>query len=234
MLDLRTGTSKVLIRGGSHARYVPTGHLVYGVSGTLRAVAFDLERLEVVGTPATVLEGVVTTGLGAADIAVAANGSLVYVAGGAVGGSRQTVVSVDRQGRASPLPGIPLDAYRTVRVSPDGTKLALATFEQVSDLRFCSRNVEPVDDGPCEDSNPLWTPDGQRLVFTSRRAGYPELFVRRADGTGSVERLLGRAKDLIDLLPDGWSKDGKHLLFSEVPPNICPRSGRSRSSARQT
>ena len=48
VLDLQTGTSKVLIRGGSHAHYVPTGHLVYGVTGTLRAVAFDLGRLEVV------------------------------------------------------------------------------------------------------------------------------------------------------------------------------------------
>ena len=64
VLDLRTGTSKVLIRGGSHAHYVPTGHLVYGVTGTLRAVAFDLGRLEVVGTPAPVLEGVVTTAPG--------------------------------------------------------------------------------------------------------------------------------------------------------------------------
>ena len=66
VLDLRTGTSKVLIRGGSHAHYVPTGHLVYGVTGTLRAVAFDLGRLEVAGTPAPVLEGVVTTAQGAA------------------------------------------------------------------------------------------------------------------------------------------------------------------------
>src|SRR5205814_2382786 len=60
VLDLQTGTSKVLIRGGSHAHYVPTGHLVYGVAGTLRAVAFDLGRLEVTGTAAPVLEGVVT------------------------------------------------------------------------------------------------------------------------------------------------------------------------------
>ncbi len=64
MLDLQTGTSKMLFRGGSHAHYVPTGHLVYGVAGTLRAVAFDLERLEVVGTPVPVLEGVVTTAIG--------------------------------------------------------------------------------------------------------------------------------------------------------------------------
>ena len=131
VLDLQTGTSKVLIRGGSHAHYVPTGHLVYGVAGTLRAVAFDLGRLEVVGTPAPVLEGVVTTAKGAADVAVAANGSLVYVPGGAGGGGQQTVVSVDRQGRASPLPGLPPDSYRDVRVSPDGARLALATQDDV-------------------------------------------------------------------------------------------------------
>jgi len=107
VLDLETGTSKVLVRGGSHAHYVPTGHLVYAVAGTLRAVAFDLDGLEVRGTAAPVLEGVVTTLQGGADVAVAANGSLVYVAGAAGQAGQQTVVSVDRQGRASPLPGIP-------------------------------------------------------------------------------------------------------------------------------
>jgi serine/threonine-protein kinase len=40
VLDLRSGTQKVLI-GGSNAHYVPSGHLVYSVAGTLRAVAFD-------------------------------------------------------------------------------------------------------------------------------------------------------------------------------------------------
>ena len=136
VLDLRTRTSKVLIRGGSHAHYAPTGHLVYNVAGTLRAVAFDLGRVEVVGTPAPVLEGVVTTLSGDADIAVAANGSLVYVPGVASVAAR-TVVSVDREGRASPLPGLPADAYRDVRVSPDGTRLALAT------QRMCGRMMLP-------------------------------------------------------------------------------------------
>ncbi len=129
-LDLQTGTSKILIRGGSHAHYVPTGHLIYGVTGTLHAVAFDLGRLEVVGTPVPVLEDVVTTDQGAADVALAANGSLVYVPGGA--GDRQTVVLVDRQGRSSPLPGLPPASYRDVRVSPDGTRIAVGTDTDVS------------------------------------------------------------------------------------------------------
>ena len=39
VLDLQTGTRTVLVRGGSHAHYVPSGHLVYAAAGTLRAVA---------------------------------------------------------------------------------------------------------------------------------------------------------------------------------------------------
>jgi serine/threonine-protein kinase len=217
VLDLRSGTSKVLIRGGSHAHYVPTGHLIYGVTGTLRAVAFDLGRLEVVGTPAPVLEGVVTTGFGAVDVAVAANGSLVYVPGAAGGGGRQTVVSVDRQGRASPLPGLPPDAYRDLRVSPDGARLALATQTDIWIYDFARAALSRLTTDPASDTLPLWTPNGQRIIFTSDRAGYPELFWRPADGTGIDERLLTRAKDLVGLRSNGWSADGRQLLFTEVP-----------------
>ena len=220
VLDLQTGTWKVLIRGGSDAHYVPTGHLVYGFAGTLRAVAFDLRRLEVVGTPAPVLEGVVTTAEGAADIAMAANGSLVYITGVAGGGSQRTVVSVDRQGRASPLPGLPLDAYRDVRVSPDGAWLALATGADVWTYGFARATLSRLTTDPAVDRSPLWTPDGQRIVFTSSRAGYPEMFWRPADGTGSDERLLAGAKDSLDLRGSGWSADGKQLLFTEVPGGI--------------
>ena len=60
---------------------------------------------------------------------------------------------------------------------------------------------------PAPDTRPLWTPDGQRIVFTSTRARYPELFWRPADGTGSDERLVARVKDLVDLRGTGWSAD---------------------------
>ena len=219
VLDLRTGRSKVLINGGSHAHYVSTGHLVYGVTGTLRAVAFDLGRLEVVGTAAPVLEGVVTTVSGAAEVAIAANGSLVYVPGSAGSGGQQTIVSVDRQGRVSPLPGLPPDSYRDIRISRDGARLAVATLGDVWTYDFVRQTRSQLTTDPAPDTRPLWTPDGQRIVFTSRRAGYPELFWRAADGTGRDERLLARAQNLIDLRANDWSADGGQLLFSELPPS---------------
>ena len=36
VLDLETGEQTILVRGGSNPRYSPTGHIVYGVAGTLR------------------------------------------------------------------------------------------------------------------------------------------------------------------------------------------------------
>jgi Tol biopolymer transport system component len=216
LLDLQTGVSKVLIRGGSHAHYLPTGHLIYGVAGTLRAVAFDLRRLEAIGTPAPALENVATSRGGAANVAVAANGSLVYIRGGAAGAARQTVVSVDRDGRDSSLPGLLPAFYREVKVSPDGTRLAVAVQDDISIYDFGQKTLTRLTTDPALDYNPLWTPDGQRIVFSSRRAGYPELFWRPSDGSGRDERIFERGKDLTDLRANGWSADSKQLLFTEL------------------
>ena len=78
VLDLRTGVKKTLIRGGSAAQYVSSGHLVYSVAGTLRAVPFDAQRLEVMGTAVPVVPQLVTKFGGSADFAVAGNGTLAY------------------------------------------------------------------------------------------------------------------------------------------------------------
>ena len=54
VLDLETGAKTVLLTG-RHAKYLRSGHLVYGTEGTLRAVVFDLEQRTVVGAPVPVL-----------------------------------------------------------------------------------------------------------------------------------------------------------------------------------
>jgi hypothetical protein len=108
---------------------------VYGAGGTLSAVAFDLDKLAVVGTPKPVVDEVLTTVGGAVDAAVGASGTLVYVAG-VLGGSvaPRSLVWVDRQGREEPLPAPPR-AYMYPRLAPDGTRVA-AVFsnDQEQDL----------------------------------------------------------------------------------------------------
>ena len=67
---------------GSYGRYVPTGHLLYVQEATLVAVPFDLQRLEPVGEPVPVIEGVMgTEAMAGAQFAVSDNGTLVYLPG---------------------------------------------------------------------------------------------------------------------------------------------------------
>ncbi|PYV40297.1 MAG: hypothetical protein DMG09_07115, partial [Acidobacteria bacterium] len=74
--SLETGERRTLLEGGTYARYVPSGHLVYGHAGGLLAVPFDLKRLEVTGPPVSILEGVSTSSLtGAAQFSFSGDGS---------------------------------------------------------------------------------------------------------------------------------------------------------------
>jgi hypothetical protein len=136
--DLRTGTQKVLLRGGSHGHYVASGHLVYVAAGTLRAIPFDPNRLETHGTAVPVLPRLAVTGTGAGDFAVAADGTLVYVdapgsLGAPQGANGRTLVWVDRTGKEEPV-AAPPRAYEHPRLSPDGTRLALTSGDQENDI----------------------------------------------------------------------------------------------------
>jgi hypothetical protein len=216
VLDLATGDYRVLLRGGSHAHYVKTGHLLYGVSGTLRAVPFDLDRLEVKGTPTVVLEPVVTTSAGALDLVVAGNGTMVYVPGG-IAGAAGSLVWVDRAGREEPL-GAPVRAYTYPRISPDGTRVAV-------DIRDRERQMWTWDvarrtltrlpfDSPSE-NYPTWSSDGKRIVATLDSGSATNIFWRPADGTGVVERLSGSPNMQSST---AMSPDGTRLVVGELRP----------------
>ena len=187
---LATGTHKVLVRGGSHAHYVPSGHLVYAAAGTLRAIGFDLARLETDGTPVPVIPQVATISTGAVEAVVAGNGTLAYIPGGVAVGAQRTLVWVDRQGQETPI-AAPPRAYHYPRIAPDGTRVALYRIDQENDIwlwDLARQTLTRVTFDAAADSYPVWTPDGRRLLFSSERAGPRNLFGQAADGTGAVER----------------------------------------------
>ena len=110
MQSLETDERIALIDRGRDARYLPTGHLVYGQNSVLQAVPFDLETRQVTGAPVPLVEDV-QSGLGSitatTQFSIAATGSLVYVPGG--GGTASSLVWVDRQGREERLAAPPTD-----------------------------------------------------------------------------------------------------------------------------
>lgn len=213
---LRTGEQKVLVRDGIQPQYVPPGYLVYAKGGTLWAAAFDLDRLTVLGSPVPVVEGVVMAGAGTgADFSVAADGTLVYVQDGAQTGACRTMVWVDRQGREEAL-AAPPRAYVYPRLSPDGMRVAVAVADQENDIWIwdLSRKGSPLTRFTFHagfDLYPVWTPDGQRLVWGvgGAREAPPNLYWQAADGSGAAERLTDGPNTQYLSYPLAISPDGK-------------------------
>ena len=67
MHSLDSGDQRVIVSGGADARYVSTGHLVYMKTGTLMAVPFDIESLQVTGTPMALIKGVMQLSVSVQD-----------------------------------------------------------------------------------------------------------------------------------------------------------------------
>ena len=196
--SLETAERRVLIDGGRDARYVSTGHLVYALNGTLLAVGFDPDTLRVTRGPVPLVEGVADAGdaTGAAHFALSDTGTLVYVPGegrpGFGGGGARTLVWVDREGREAPI-ATPVVAYNSVRLSPDGTRAVVEVAGANTDVwlsELARGTLSRLTTDPAADENPLWTPNGQRVVFTTTRDGSQGIFWRPADGPGAAEQLL--------------------------------------------
>ena len=217
VLSLVTGEIEVLVPGGSNPRYAPTGHIVYGVGGTLRAVGFDVERLEVTSDPFPVLDDVITKASGAAAFGISGDGSLVYITGDPQTGQTRTLVWVDREGKEEALAAEPR-AYRYPRISPDGSQVALDMRDQELDIwiwDFTRETLRRLTFNPSNDLYPAWTPDSRRLAFSSARDGNQNLFSKAADGTGTVERLT-ESENLQHAY--FFSPDGKQLVYRELHP----------------
>lgn len=214
VLSLRTGKWRMLLQGGSYARYVSSGHILYAHAGALLAVPFDLQRLQIVGSPAPVLEGVVTTPAtsGGAEYDVSGPGLLAYVPGSTYPPER-SLVWVDRQGVGRELPA-PQNDYLTPRISPDG-KLAVVTvfmrswdlwiyeFERKTLMRFTFYNGG---------SFPVWTPDSQSIVYTTHSPLF-SLRLKRVDGRGNEQTLLGNDFDDPNAAPLAVSPNSQTLML---------------------
>ena len=214
VLDLRSGTHKVLVRGGSHARYVSNGYLVYGAAGTLRAIAFDLANMTTVGPSIPVVSPVMTTAFGAAKMSISTDGTLVYAPGGFASGATRALVWIDRRGGRERLP-LPERAYAYPRLSPDGTRVVVTSPDQDYDLWLANlrrASVTRATFSAAQDSFPVWTPDGKQFLFVSARSGGQNIFRQAADGTGTVEQLT---EGVQARYTSSISPDGRHLLFSD-------------------
>jgi Tol biopolymer transport system component len=221
-----------LLQSSSLALFARTGHLLFGRGKTLFAQPFDPNRLRLSGRPVSVAEQVSSYGVisGLRVFSASHTGVLVYC----TGSTRDSrLVWLDRSGREIGAIGA-AGNYSAPRLSPDGTRLAAVRTDPDATtgdiwLTDFGRNVTSrFTFSPADDSLPVWSPDGKRLIFGSSREGVQNLYQASSDRSGSEELLL---RTSAWKSPDDVSPDGKFLVYETIDPRtaidlwILPLSG---------
>ena len=214
VLSLETGDIRVLFQGAM-ARYSHSGHLLYtSGEGTLSAVPFDPDRLEVTGPSYTLLEGVELTGGSPSYFAISETGVLVYRPAAAV---LDVPVWVSRDGSEEVLNPQLAGSFQEPAISPDGRRIAFA-HAPVGGTRDIW--IYDIEQGTFErltnegtNRSPFWSPDGGEVGFSSEREGIMALYSRSANLSGEARLLVaGRGQGLVRA---GWTPGGRSLVFQQ-------------------
>ncbi len=207
VMSLAGHRRKTLVRGGTFGRYLPSGHLVYVNRGTLFAVPFDADRLEVHGTPVPVLDQVdYNATYGSAQLDFSQTGTLIYRSGGA-GGGLSIVAWLDGAGKVQPLLAKP-GAYGRPSLSPDGQRLALESGTDIWVYDW-QRDTMTRLTFTGNAAGPVWSPDGRYIAFQVLGEG---MSVIPSDGSGKPQPLT-QSKNI--QYPWSFAPDGKRLAFIE-------------------
>ena len=221
------------VRYAPPTRWYPGGYLLFVRENSLMAQEFDAGRLEPAGQPFPIAEGVQGgSGLGAGDFSVSRTGVLAYRTG--AGGGLTQLQWFDREGKQLTSVGEP-GVYFTFSVSPDETRAAVSRADSgdiwVFDL---SRGVSSrFTFDPVSELTHTWSPDGERLVFSSTRDGAYNLYLKPASGAGEAELLLQTDNNKG---PRDWSRDGRLILYQEQDPEtgwdlwVLPLEGERKPS----
>jgi serine/threonine protein kinase/Tol biopolymer transport system component len=218
VLTLADHHRKILARGGNSPHFVArsgsTGHLVYVNKATLFAIPFDLDKLETHGTAVPVLDDVAYTSTnGAGQFDFSRTGTLVYRR--ATGGRSAILAQwIDPSGKKEAL-GIKPGVYMDLSLSPDGKRVALTLNEGGSrDVWVYDQQRDAMTRltfGGAAYVNPIWSPDGQHVVFSSLGNG---IFQARADGASLPQALTQSNSTQI---PFSFTPDGKWLAYMGTP-----------------
>jgi serine/threonine-protein kinase len=208
VVSIKSGKRDLLFTGGVFGFYVPTGHLLYAVGETIRAVPFDAGKLAVTGPPLPVVDGVAMNPTdGAAAFDVSETGTLAYLPVSSYV-TDTDVVLIDRQGNESPA--LPVSGrYDNPRLSPDGSRISvdIRSANSLGDVwvfQIGSVGGTRITSGGGREFGAEWTPDGRELIYSSEQPFF-DLLRRAADATRPAEPLLTGTYDRYtgSVTPDG-------------------------------
>jgi serine/threonine protein kinase len=221
--DLQGQAPKRLLTDDSDFVFAPpldpraSGYVLFSREGTLMAQPFDSVRLEFSQAAVPIAEQVARNG----DFSVSSTGVLVYATSVGIGGGASRLTWYDRQGKSLGAAGAP-GFITNLELAPDGARVA--TDRTTGDGRKAiwvdefARGVSNRITPPDTSVRPVWSPDGNRLVFASQ----PNISLKAASNAGK-EEVLFKFEHPTD--PLDWSRDGGWLLYKETDPKTSTTCG---------
>ena len=209
--SINGGTPKLLLRTNGMAFY-SSGYLLYYRDGSLMAQELDQRSLELKGDATPLGQVLRDTGNWGVLASASDNGILVYMGAGEV---KFPVEWIDGNGRSQGA--VPISSQlQDFRLSPDGSRAAMAAFEGVrgyavvTDLKSGGRTKLSYGENSWF---AVWSPDGRKIAYSAQRPNSENtaVYVKQADGSGDSEIVL--SLDDVDH-PSDWSRDGKYLLVN--------------------
>lgn len=215
--SLDGGEPKLLLRGS--ANVVPVGdYVLIQRDNTLLAGRFDLNSAKIIGEPAVVATGVLyDVSVWRAGFSVSEHGELAFHSGTSTGEFRPT--RRDRTGKELGAIGDPVNLW-SIRLSPDGKKLAVAVAGWVSDIWIYDvargTRTRLTFGGRGSRVEPVWSADGQWVIYSTLALGDLQVDanrISRRPAIGGDEEVLYTSKDEVWVLDSSF--DGKHLLLGK-------------------
>jgi serine/threonine protein kinase len=215
--SLGSAERKLILKIDSNAIYVPPGYLLFVRNGDLMAQPFDAQRMELSGTALPIADNVPTEGITQHGLFSASNNGVVSTQPKL--GKLLQPVWADRSGKVLEVLGEPA-MYVDIAVSPDGQKTAFVIIDPqdgswntwILDLRGHQKTRLTFETSV--GYYPVWSPDGNEIVFATNRLGVGRIFSIPTTGVGQAKLFL--PSDDADL-PSSWSRDGRYIAFLRNP-----------------
>jgi Tol biopolymer transport system component len=204
----------------SGARDAAAGYIFFHRQDTLFAQPFDAAKLAFSGDAAHVADGVRTGTAGRGVFDVSGNGVLLYFQSGTAGATGRAAAVLASWGwSTASAPGdvaVEDGFYGDMDLSPDGKFIAVTKQESLASsadiwvIDWQKNTSVRLTTDPGDDINPIWSPDGAKVAFTTWRKGNADVYVKNANNVGAETPLLETPEN--ESVKD-WSHDGRYIAY---------------------
>jgi eukaryotic-like serine/threonine-protein kinase len=201
--SLESKQTKRLLDVQRNIQYAPSGHLLFVREGALMAQPFDLATLEIRGTPSVIAQQI-SVSFGVAPFSASGNGVVVYKT---TESDMDLVWFTRAGGRISTV--AERAGYSQIDLSPDEQNVAVQIGGDIWIIDLGTEVRSRLTFDTVAEVDPVWSPDGRKVLFASRRNQTDDLHVKPL--TGEAEEILLDSDE--SKFPEDWSSDGRFIIY---------------------